>query len=58
MVEAAHLSGRPVAVHATTDKAVRMAVDAGADSIEHGHTRVAKPPSAACANATSRGCRR
>ncbi|MGO4552047.1 amidohydrolase family protein [Lysobacter sp. 2RAF19] len=37
MVEAAHLSGRPVAVHAMTDKAVRMAVDAGADTIEHGY---------------------
>ncbi|MUV14334.1 metal-dependent hydrolase family protein [Noviluteimonas gilva] len=38
MVDAAHLSGRPVAVHAMTDKAVRMAVDAGADTIEHGYT--------------------
>ena len=37
MVEAAHLSGRAVAVHAMTDKAVRMAVDAGADTIEHGY---------------------
>ncbi|UHQ18512.1 amidohydrolase family protein [Lysobacter sp. KIS68-7] len=37
MVDTAHLSGRPVAVHAMTDKAVRMAVDAGADTIEHGY---------------------
>jgi imidazolonepropionase-like amidohydrolase len=37
MVDAAHLSGRKVAVHAMTDKAVRMAVDAGADTIEHGY---------------------
>nr|WP_036169696.1 amidohydrolase family protein [Lysobacter dokdonensis] len=37
MIDAAHLSGRPVAVHAMTDEAVRMAVDAGADTIEHGY---------------------
>lgn len=36
MVDAAHLSGRPVAVHATSDAGVRMAVLAGVDSIEHG----------------------
>jgi len=36
MVEAAHLSGRPVAVHATSDAGVRMAVLAGVDTIEHG----------------------
>jgi len=36
MVEAAHLSGRPVAVHATSDVGVRMAVLAGVDTIEHG----------------------
>jgi len=37
IVDAAHNSGRLVAVHAMTDKAVRMAVDAGADTIEHGY---------------------
>ncbi|WP_330886203.1 metal-dependent hydrolase family protein [Rudaea sp.] len=36
MVDAAHLSGRPVAVHATSDAGVRMAVLAGVDTIEHG----------------------
>jgi imidazolonepropionase-like amidohydrolase len=36
MVEAAHLSGRPVAVHATSDAGVRMAVLTGVDTIEHG----------------------
>jgi len=36
MVEAAHLSGRPVTVHATSDAGVRMAVLAGVDSVEHG----------------------
>jgi imidazolonepropionase-like amidohydrolase len=37
MVEAAHLSGRPVAVHAATDAGVKMAVEAGVDSVEHGY---------------------
>ncbi len=37
MVEAAHVSGRKVAVHASTDAAMRMAVLAGADTIEHGY---------------------
>jgi imidazolonepropionase-like amidohydrolase len=36
MVEAAHSSGRPVAVHATTAEGMRRAVLAGADTIEHG----------------------
>lgn len=36
MIEAAHLSGRPVAAHATSDAGVRMAVLAGIDTIEHG----------------------
>ncbi|MEP6940202.1 MAG: amidohydrolase family protein, partial [Rudaea sp.] len=36
MVEAAHTSGRPVTVHATSDAGVRMAVLAGVDSVEHG----------------------
>lgn len=38
MVEAAHLSGRPVTVHATSDAGVRMSVLAGVDSVEHGDT--------------------
>lgn len=37
MVEAAHLSGRPVAAHAQSDAGMRMAVDAGVDTIEHGY---------------------
>jgi imidazolonepropionase-like amidohydrolase len=37
MVAAAHVTGRKVAVHATTDEATRMAVLAGADTIEHGY---------------------
>jgi imidazolonepropionase-like amidohydrolase len=36
-VEAAHTSGRPVAVHATTAEGMRRAVQAGADTIEHGY---------------------
>ena len=36
MIEAAHISGRPVTVHATSEAAVRMAVLAGVDSVEHG----------------------
>lgn len=36
MVEAAHASGRPVAAHAASDAGMRMAIDAGVDSIEHG----------------------
>jgi imidazolonepropionase-like amidohydrolase len=36
IVEEAHKAGRRVAVHATTVKAIQNAVDAGADSIEHG----------------------
>jgi imidazolonepropionase-like amidohydrolase len=35
-VEAAHSSGRPVAVHATTAEGMRRATLAGADTIEHG----------------------
>jgi imidazolonepropionase-like amidohydrolase len=35
-VEAAHSSGRPVAVHATTAEGMRRAALAGADTIEHG----------------------
>ncbi len=36
-VDAAHDSGRPVAVHAMVDEAVRRAVLAGVDTIEHGY---------------------
>lgn len=36
-VETAHESGRPVAVHAMTDEAMRRAAEAGVDSIEHGY---------------------
>ena len=34
---AAHDTGRPVAVHAMVDEAMRRAVNAGADTIEHGY---------------------
>jgi imidazolonepropionase-like amidohydrolase len=37
IVAAAHVTGRKVAVHASTDAATRMAVLAGADTIEHGY---------------------
>ena len=37
MVEASHVTGRKVAVHASTDAAIRLAVLAGADTIEHGY---------------------
>ena len=37
MVDAAHLSGRPVAAHAMSDAGIRMALDAGVDTIEHGY---------------------
>lgn len=37
LVDAAHVSGRPVAAHAATDAGMRMAIDAGVDSIEHGY---------------------
>ena len=37
MVDAAHRSGRPVAAHAMSDAGMRMAVDAGVDTIEHGY---------------------
>jgi imidazolonepropionase-like amidohydrolase len=38
IVDEAHLRGRRVAAHATSDTGVRMAVEAGADSIEHGYS--------------------
>ena len=37
MVDATHVTGRKVAVHASSDEAIRMAVLAGADTIEHGY---------------------
>ncbi|WP_426194090.1 amidohydrolase family protein [Massilia sp. DWR3-1-1] len=37
LVAAAHVSGRKVAVHASVDAATRMAVQAGADTVEHGY---------------------
>jgi imidazolonepropionase-like amidohydrolase len=37
MVAATHVSGRKVAVHASSDDAIRLAVLAGADTIEHGY---------------------
>jgi len=37
MVAAAHVTGRKVAAHASTDDAIRMAVLAGVDTIEHGY---------------------
>ena len=36
IVEAAHLGGRPVSAHASSDAGMRMAIAAGVDSIEHG----------------------
>jgi imidazolonepropionase-like amidohydrolase len=36
IVDAAHRIGRPVAAHAGSDAGVRMAVEAGVDTIEHG----------------------
>lgn len=36
IVETAHRIGRPVAAHAGSDAGVRMAVEAGVDTIEHG----------------------
>jgi imidazolonepropionase-like amidohydrolase len=37
LVEAAHSSGRPVSVHATTAEGMRRAVAAGVDTVEHGY---------------------
>lgn len=37
IVEEAHKAGLKVAAHATTPEGIRNAVNAGADSIEHGH---------------------
>ena len=37
IVEEAHKQGRKVAAHATTAEGIRNAVNAGVDSIEHGH---------------------
>lgn len=37
LVETAHSSGRPVAVHATTAEGMKRAILAGVDTIEHGY---------------------
>jgi imidazolonepropionase-like amidohydrolase len=37
LVETAHSSGRPVAVHAASDEGMRRAILAGVDSVEHGY---------------------
>jgi imidazolonepropionase-like amidohydrolase len=37
LVETAHSSGRPVAVHATTAEGMRRAILAGVDTVEHGY---------------------
>jgi imidazolonepropionase-like amidohydrolase len=37
MVEAAHSTGRPVSVHASSDEGMRRAILAGVDTIEHGY---------------------
>ena len=37
LVDTAHSSGRPVAVHATTAEGMRRAVMAGVDTVEHGY---------------------
>lgn len=37
MVEAAHVTGRKVAAHASSDDAIKLAVLAGVDTIEHGY---------------------
>lgn len=42
LVEAAHISGRLVAAHATTADGIRAAVLAGVDSIEHGYGATAE----------------
>ncbi|RKH89160.1 amidohydrolase family protein [Corallococcus sp. AB045] len=38
IVEEAHRKKRPVATHTTTDESIRIAVQAGVDSIEHGYS--------------------
>jgi imidazolonepropionase-like amidohydrolase len=37
LVEESHSAGRPVAAHATTGEGMRRAIEAGVDTIEHGH---------------------
>ncbi len=37
IVDTAHRIGRPVAAHAASDEGVRMAIEAGVDSVEHGY---------------------
>jgi len=41
-IEAAHSAGREVAVHASTPEGMRRAVEAGADTIEHGNAGTAE----------------
>ncbi|HEX9932670.1 MAG TPA: amidohydrolase family protein [Allosphingosinicella sp.] len=41
-IEAAHSAGREVAVHASTPEGMRRAVEAGADTIEHGNEGTAE----------------
>ena len=36
LVETAHVAGRPVSAHTASDAGMRMAIEAGVDSIEHG----------------------
>ncbi|WP_223644091.1 amidohydrolase family protein [Corallococcus sp. EGB] len=38
IVEEAHRMKRPVATHTTTDESIRIAVQAGVDSVEHGYS--------------------
>jgi imidazolonepropionase-like amidohydrolase len=38
VVEEAHAHGSRVAAHATSDRGIRVALDAGVDSIEHGYS--------------------
>lgn len=52
IVEEAHRSGKKVAVHATTVTGIQAAIDAGADSIEHGDD-VADANSSPCGNKAS-----
>jgi imidazolonepropionase-like amidohydrolase len=37
LVDTAHLSGRPVSAHAASDAGMRIAIDAGVDTVEHGY---------------------
>jgi imidazolonepropionase-like amidohydrolase len=37
LVDAAHTAGRPVATHTTSDAGMRLAIEAGVNTIEHGY---------------------